>query len=156
MPELKSVMAGLAISTLLTGGVVGMGATAAGATTQFTTGTSVLASDGDDDFGDDFGGDGFGDIVDFGDSGRRNNDGIGFGGFGGFGGHGFGHRCHRGGWGGGGWGRRGGHHGDICVNVTNDNINDTRSDRRDFRHDDRRDHERRNFKNKHTRHHHHR
>ena len=45
MPKLKSVMAGLAISTALTGGVVGLGAAtnAASAATQFSTGTSVLS-----------------------------------------------------------------------------------------------------------------
>jgi hypothetical protein len=147
MPELKSVIAGLAISTLLTGGVVGMGATigttSAGAATQVSTGTSILTDDDFDDegFGDEgFRDEGFGDTVDFGDSGNRRNrdEGFGFGGFSrGFGGH----RCHRGGGGG-----RHGNRSDFCVNITNDNFNDTRSDRRDIRRDDRRDHERRNFR----------
>ncbi|MFG1704054.1 hypothetical protein ACFLIM_12745 [Nonomuraea sp. M3C6] len=139
MPELKSVIAGLAISTALTGGVVGLGATttAAEAASPVYTGKTILNDDG---FGDDsFGDDGFGDVVDFGDSGRRNRrDGFGFGGFGG-GGFG-GHRCHRGG----GWGR--GNNKDFCVNVTNDNFNDTFDDRRDFRRDDRREHDKFKFK----------
>ncbi|MFG1704053.1 hypothetical protein ACFLIM_12740 [Nonomuraea sp. M3C6] len=48
MPELKSVIAGLAISTALTGGVVGLGAatTAASAAAQVSTGTSVLTGHG--------------------------------------------------------------------------------------------------------------
>ncbi|GAA3576702.1 hypothetical protein GCM10022419_067330 [Nonomuraea rosea] len=48
MPKLKSVIAGLAISTALAGGVVSMGAatTAANATTQVSNGTSVLAGHG--------------------------------------------------------------------------------------------------------------
>ncbi|MEO3805747.1 hypothetical protein [Nonomuraea sp. B1E8] len=47
MPKLKSAIAGLAISTALTGGVVAVGAAttsfAAGAATQVSTGTSVVA-----------------------------------------------------------------------------------------------------------------
>ncbi|GAA2210016.1 hypothetical protein GCM10009850_054750 [Nonomuraea monospora] len=47
MPKLKSVIAGLAISTALTGGVVSVGAAttlaSADAATQVSTGTSVLA-----------------------------------------------------------------------------------------------------------------
>ncbi|MET9243547.1 hypothetical protein [Nonomuraea sp. NPDC003709] len=45
MPKLKSVMAGLALSTAFSGGVVGVGAamSAADAATQVGTATSVLA-----------------------------------------------------------------------------------------------------------------
>ncbi|SDI76829.1 hypothetical protein [Nonomuraea jiangxiensis] len=50
MPNLKSVIAGLAISTAVTGGVVGLGAaattTSAGAAAQVSTGTSVLTGGG--------------------------------------------------------------------------------------------------------------
>ncbi|MEV4806559.1 hypothetical protein AB0K18_41750 [Nonomuraea sp. NPDC049421] len=50
MPKLKSVIAGLAMSTALTGGVVSVGAAttsaSANAATQISTGTSVLAGHG--------------------------------------------------------------------------------------------------------------
>ncbi|MFG1700724.1 hypothetical protein [Nonomuraea sp. NPDC049309] len=51
MPKLKSVIAGLALSTALTGGVVSLGAatttaSADAATTQITAGKSVLAGHG--------------------------------------------------------------------------------------------------------------
>ncbi|MEO3872701.1 hypothetical protein ABGB18_28135 [Nonomuraea sp. B12E4] len=129
MPELKSVIAGLAISTAMTGGVVGLGAatTAAGAATQVSAGTSILTDDGWDS-GDDFVGDDFG---------HRRNRGFGFGDQGGFGWGGWGGRCR----GQGGGGFRNGRHGSVCLNVTNDNFNDTWDDRRDYRRDDRREHD---------------
>ncbi|MGW0804386.1 hypothetical protein [Nonomuraea sp. NPDC002799] len=102
MPKLKSVIAGLAISTAMAGGMVSMGA-AASAATPVSTGNFVFTND---DWG----------------WGNNNNHhhrrhhrcGRGHHGGGGWGG-----------WGG-GWGRhrRGG--GTICVVVHNDNHNDNR------------------------------
>ncbi|MFG1700723.1 hypothetical protein [Nonomuraea sp. NPDC049309] len=102
MPKLKSVIAGLALSTAVTGGVVGVGAatSAAGATTQVSNGASVLMDDG----------------WGWGWGHRRHHR------------HHHHARCgknHHGGWGWGGWGwghRR--HRGEICIVVRNDNVND--------------------------------
>jgi hypothetical protein len=114
MPKFKSIVAGLAVSTALTGGVVSLGATTtANASTEdgISTGTSFRTDDG------------------FGwrhrrrhSCGRRHR---GWGGGGGWGG----------GWGGGGWGGWGGgwrrHHrgggGSVCVKIFNDNTNDNRT-----------------------------
>ncbi|MFI7126368.1 hypothetical protein ACIBQ1_11790 [Nonomuraea sp. NPDC050153] len=118
MPKLKSVIAGLAVSTALTGGLVSAGAatTAVSADAIKLTGPSVLAEDGFDDGLDDGFDDGFtnGIIIDRNrDRNRRQC------------------RRHHGGWGGGwgGWGRRG-RGGEVCVVIRNDNFNDNRPERR--------------------------
>jgi hypothetical protein len=113
MPKLKSVIAGLAISTAVTGGMVGVGAatSAANATTQVSNGTSVLMDDG----------------WGWGWGHRRHHNRH----------H---QRCNRhhggwgGGWGGWGWGHRR-HRGEICVVVHNDNVNDNGPRRRHHHHD---------------------
>ncbi|MEU6717709.1 hypothetical protein ABZ897_40120 [Nonomuraea sp. NPDC046802] len=123
MPKLKSVIAGLAITTAMTGGVVGMGSiTTAYATPLHTTSFDDDGGDGID------GGDGLG----LGDGefgiGRRNF-------------HHFHHRdrqrCNRhrgwggGGWGGwGGWGRHNRRHNEVCVVIRNHNTNDNRAEER--------------------------
>ncbi|MFB4279452.1 MULTISPECIES: hypothetical protein [unclassified Nonomuraea] len=113
MPKLKSVIAGLAISTGLTGGMVSMGAatTAADAATQISTGASVLASDG------------WGWGRHHGHHGRHHQ------------------RCNRGGhhgggWGWGGWGHRRHHRGTVCIIVRNHNHNDNGPVHEHRRHDD--------------------
>ncbi|MFC5817210.1 hypothetical protein [Nonomuraea harbinensis] len=108
MPKLKSVIAGLAVSTALTGALVAGGATAAVA---MPTTAPVVAND---DFGDDLG----------------FNNGLGFG-F--FGHHHFGHRHKCGRHHGGGWGRRGKHK-NICVVVRNFNFNDNKRRHHDRHH----------------------
>ncbi|MER5998868.1 hypothetical protein ABT120_09870 [Nonomuraea angiospora] len=122
MPKLKSVIAGLAVSTALTGGMVSAGAaTTAVSADAIKLNTSSILTGIDDDFDDglDDIGDGLnnGIVID-----RRDRDR---------------HRrqCRRhhggwgGGWGGGWWGRhrRGG---EVCVVIRNDNVNDNRPERR--------------------------
>ncbi|MFF4619660.1 hypothetical protein [Nonomuraea jabiensis] len=127
MPKLKSVIAGLAVSTALTGGMVSAGAatTAVSADAIKLNTSSVLTGidDGlDDGLGIDEGiDDGLtnGIVIDRRD--RRRHQ-----------------RCNRrhggwgGGWGGWGWGRhrRGG---EVCVVIRNDNVNDNRPERRRLR-----------------------
>ncbi|TDC98342.1 hypothetical protein E1292_35430 [Nonomuraea deserti] len=99
MPKLKSVIAGLALSTAMTGGVVGLGATSAEANTPVRTGPSVVT-------GDDGGwGWGWGHRRHHRQSCKRH-----------------GHH-HGGGWGW-GWGHRRHHRGNICVVIRNDNRNE--------------------------------
>ncbi|WP_433434164.1 hypothetical protein [Nonomuraea sp. CA-141351] len=140
MPNLKSVMAGLAVSTVLTGGVVGLGATYADATTQFTGGNFLTGDDDDDD-----------DAIFFtNDDDDDDDDDRGFEEFfpflfanGGFnnGTDGVGNRgCRRGG---GGWRSNRRH---VCVTVHNDNINLNTHRRRDRRDEREKDH--REFKKK--------
>ncbi|WP_212746205.1 hypothetical protein [Nonomuraea sp. KC401] len=97
MPKLKSVIAGLALSTAMTGGVVGLSATSAEANTPVRSGPSVVTGD------DGRWGWGWGHH-------RRHR-----------------HNCkrhghhHHGGW---GWGHRRHHRGQICVVIRNDNRNE--------------------------------
>ncbi|KAB8191302.1 hypothetical protein FH608_032495 [Nonomuraea phyllanthi] len=138
MPNLKSVMAGLAISTALTGGVVGLGATTANADGTHFTGRTVFAGDDDGDDGLAF----LPFVNDDDDDDDDNEDlalllgtggiGGGFNNRGGFGGR----RCHH------GWGGRRGHHRNVCVTVTNDNINFNRDRNRDKRFEHRKHQER--------------
>ncbi|WP_043630578.1 hypothetical protein [Nonomuraea candida] len=104
MPKLKSVIAGLAISTAVTGGLVSAGAATSAAnatTTQVTTGTSILGNDG--------WGWGWGHRRHH----HRNRCGKG-------------HHNH-GGWGW-GWGHRRHHHrGTVCIVIRNYNHNDNGS-----------------------------
>ncbi|MGV9376871.1 hypothetical protein ACWDRB_13700 [Nonomuraea sp. NPDC003707] len=121
MPKLKSVIAGLAVSTALTGGMVSAGAatTAVSADAIKLNTSSILIDDGidgiddgllDDDLGRNI-------VIDRGDRDRHRR------------------QCRRhhggwgGGWGGGWWGRhrRGG---EVCVVIRNDNVNDNRPERR--------------------------
>ncbi|TDE20399.1 hypothetical protein E1295_47255 [Nonomuraea mesophila] len=96
MPKLKSVIAGLALSTAMTGGVVGLGATSAEASTPVRSGPSVVT-------GDDGGwGWGWGHRRHHRHSCKR-------------------HGHHHGGW---GWGHRRHHRGQICVVIRNDNRNE--------------------------------
>ncbi|QYC44826.1 hypothetical protein Nocox_36360 [Nonomuraea coxensis DSM 45129] len=119
MPKLKSLMAGLAISTAMTGAAVTMGAAAASATTPVPSRASVATGDWD---------------------GGENWDGDWNGGWGG----GWGHhnrrhqRCGRGHWGGGGWGwgRRGANRICIVVRNHNRNINGQFENRRRHHHHD--------------------
>ncbi|MEO3888199.1 hypothetical protein [Nonomuraea sp. B5E05] len=98
MPKLKSVIAGLALSTAMTGGVVGLGATSAEANTPVRTGPSVVT-------GDDGGwGWGWGHRRHHRQSCKR-------------------HGHHGGGWGW-GWGHRRHHRQNICVVIRNDNRNE--------------------------------
>ncbi|MEV4359041.1 hypothetical protein ACWEPL_30305 [Nonomuraea sp. NPDC004186] len=124
MPKLKSVIAGLAVSTALTGGMVSAGAaTTAVSADAIKLNTSSILTGIDDDFDEGID-DGLLDddlgrniVID-----RRDRDR---------------HRrqCRRhhggwgGGWGGGWWGRhrRGG---EVCVVIRNDNVNDNRPERR--------------------------
>ncbi|MET9243545.1 hypothetical protein [Nonomuraea sp. NPDC003709] len=124
MPKLKSVIAGLAVSTALTGGMVSAGAaTTAVSADAIKLNTSSILTGTDDDFDEGID-DGLLDddlgrniVID-----RRDRDR---------------HRrqCRRhhggwgGGWGGGWWGRhrRGG---EVCVVIRNDNVNDNRPERR--------------------------
>ncbi|MEV1177697.1 hypothetical protein [Nonomuraea sp. NPDC049784] len=141
MPNLKSVMAGLAVSTVLTGGVVGLGATYADATTQFTGGNFLTGDDDDDD-----------DAIFFtNDDDDDDNDDRGFeelfpllfanGGFNNGNNGNVGNRgCRRGG---GGWRSNRRH---VCVTVSNDNINFNTNRRRDRRDEREKDH--REFKKK--------
>ncbi|WP_431917009.1 hypothetical protein [Nonomuraea jabiensis] len=125
MPKLKSVIAGLAVSTALTGGMVSAGAaTTAVSADAIKLNTSSILTGIDDDFdeGIDDGllDDGLGRniVIDRRDRHRR--------------------QCRRhhggwgGGWGGGWWGRhrRGG---EVCVVIRNDNVNDNRPERRRVR-----------------------
>ncbi|MEV4577436.1 hypothetical protein AB0K16_29760 [Nonomuraea jabiensis] len=122
MPKLKSVIAGFAVSTALTGGMVSAGAaTTAVSADAIKLNTSSILTGIDDDFDEGID-DGLLDddlgrniVID-----RRDRDR---------------HRrqCRRhhgwgGGWGG-GWGRhrRGG---EVCVVIRNDNVNDNRPERR--------------------------
>ena len=136
MPNLKSVMAGLAISTLLTGGVVGLGATSADA----FTGT-ILSGDDDDhiffdnDDDDDDDDDNFAEFLPF----FANNN-NGFNNNGSFGGR----RCGRGG--GGGWKSNRRH---VCVTVFNDNQNFNFDHKKDKRREFENDHREVKFKKKH-------
>ncbi|NUP83163.1 MAG: hypothetical protein HOV96_37095 [Nonomuraea sp.] len=110
MPKLKSVIAGLAVSTALTGGVVSLGATttANASTGNNLTGQTTLS------WGD---GDGHGWHRRHHRC-NRNRHGWGGGG-GGWGWGGWG------GWGGGGWGWRRHHRGGgVCVKIFNENTND--------------------------------
>ncbi|MEO3793664.1 hypothetical protein ABGB14_25910 [Nonomuraea sp. B10E15] len=96
MPKLKSVIAGLALSTAMTGGVVGLGATSAEANTPVRSGPSVVT-------GDDGGwGWGWGHRRHHRQKCKR-------------------HGHHGGGW---GWGHRRHHRGNICVVIRNDNRNE--------------------------------
>ncbi|GAA3110472.1 MULTISPECIES: hypothetical protein [Nonomuraea] len=116
MPKLKSVIAGLAISTAVTGGMVGVGAatSAANATTQVSNGTSVLMDDG----------------WGWGWGHRRHHN------------RHHNNRCgrHHGGWGGGwggwGWGHRRHHRGEVCVVIRNHNTNDNGPRQRHHHHHD--------------------
>ncbi|MFG2076788.1 hypothetical protein [Nonomuraea maritima] len=115
MPKLKTVIAGLAASTALTGALVAGGATAAVA---MPATAPVVADDG---FGDDFGiGGGHHFFHDRGHRRQCRN-----------------HRGGWGGWGGGGWGRgrHHRHHQNICIVVRNHNFNDNQ-DRHRHRHEE--------------------
>ncbi|MFG6196356.1 hypothetical protein [Nonomuraea sp. JJY05] len=118
MPKLKSVIAGLAVSAALTGGMVSAGAaTTAVSADAIKLNTSSILTGIDDDFDDGLGlDDGLtnGVVIDRRDH-RRHQ------------------RCHRRhGWGGGGWGGWGRHRrgGEVCVVIRNDNFNDNRPERR--------------------------
>ncbi|GAA3233138.1 hypothetical protein [Nonomuraea helvata] len=138
MPNLKSVMAGLAFSTLLTGGVVGLGATSADAF------TGTILSDDDDndriffdnDDDDDDDDNNFAEFLPFFANNGFNNGNNGF-----FGGR----RCGRGG-GGGGWKSNRRH---VCVTVFNDNQNFNFDHKRDKRREFENDHREVKFKKKH-------
>ncbi|MEV6031140.1 hypothetical protein AB0L65_08325 [Nonomuraea sp. NPDC052116] len=126
MPKLKSVIAGLAVSTALTGGMVSAGAaTTAVSADAIKLNTSSILTGTDDDFDDGID-DGLLDddlgrniVIDRRDRDRHRRQ----------------CRRHHGGWGGGGWGggwgwnrhRRGG---EVCVVIRNDNVNDNRPERR--------------------------
>ncbi|QFY12639.1 hypothetical protein GBF35_44120 [Nonomuraea phyllanthi] len=141
MPNLKSVMAGLAISTALTGGVVGLGATTANADGTHFTGRTVFAGDDDSDVDD---GLAFLPFVNDDDDDDNDNEDLalllGTGGLGG------GWNNGGGNWGGGrcrhGWGGRWGKRRNVCVTVTNDNINFNRDRNRDRRFEHRKHQER--------------
>ncbi|MFI7617905.1 hypothetical protein ACIBP6_42480 [Nonomuraea terrae] len=116
MPKLKSVIAGLAFTTAMTGGVIAGGTASA---TPVSNAPVVM----NDDFGDDFD-NGFGfNRHHFHHQGRHHKCG----------------RHHHGGWGGGGgWGRRSHRNDHVCIVVRNHNFNDNqdlRRHRRDHRHD---------------------
>ncbi|MBE1587513.1 hypothetical protein ACFPOI_41570 [Nonomuraea angiospora] len=129
MPKLKSVIAGLAVSTALTGGMVCAGAatTAVSADAIKLNTSSILTGIDDDGLDDGLGidegiDDGLtnGIVID-----RRDRDR---------------HRrqCRRhhgwgGGWGGGWWGGRHRRGGEVCVVIRNDNVNDNRPERRRVR-----------------------
>ncbi|MFI7640315.1 hypothetical protein [Nonomuraea sp. NPDC049400] len=135
MPNLKSVMAGLAISTLLTGGVVGLGATAADA----FAGRTILSGDDDDehvffnDDDDDDDDDNFAEFLPF-----FFNQNNGFNNNGHFGDR----RCGRGG---GGWKTNRRH---VCVTVFNDNQNFNFDHKKDKRREFEKDHREFEHKNK--------
>jgi hypothetical protein len=125
MPKLKSVIAGLAVSTALTGGMVSAGAaTTAVSADAIKLNTSSILTGIDDDFDEGID-DGLLDddlgrniVIDRRDRDRRHR------------------QCRRhhggwgGGWGGGWWGGRHRRGGEVCVVIRNDNVNDNRPERR--------------------------